>query len=46
MENIEGAKIPIKKLTIAYSRHPNLCNLFSIRKISTRGWEVSTYTTD
>jgi len=46
MENIEGDKIPIKKLTITYIRHPNLRNLFSIRKISTRGRDVSTYITD
>jgi hypothetical protein len=43
MTNNEGAKIPTQKLTVAHSRHPNLRNLFSIRKISTRGQEVSKY---
>lgn len=36
LTNRDGYRIPIKKLTIAYSRAPNLGNLLSCRKLNVR----------
>jgi hypothetical protein len=41
VENYQGAPVPIDQLTIAYSRHPNLWNIMSVRKLHNRGREVS-----
>ncbi len=46
IKNLHGNKINIEHLTIAYSRPPNLGNLFSIRKISGRGMNVSSFIVD
>jgi hypothetical protein len=43
MENNHQAPIPIRQLTIAYHRPPNLRNLLSIRTIHGRGRDVSTF---
>ncbi len=43
LQNIDGVNIPIRSLTIAYSRPPNLRNQFSIRNIENRGRAVSSY---
>ena len=43
LKNIDGIRIPIQSLTIAYSRPPNLRNQFSIRNIENRGRAVSSY---
>jgi hypothetical protein len=45
MKNIDGIHVPIRSLTIAYSRPPNVRNQFSIRKIENRGRAVSSYLT-
>ena len=45
LTNIDGVQIPIRSLTIAYSRPPNLRNQFSIRNIKNRGRAVSSYLT-
>jgi len=36
LTNREGYRVPIKKLTVAYSRAPNLGNLLSCRKLDVR----------
>lgn len=43
LENYQGAPVPIDQLTIAYSRHPNLRNILSVRKLQNRGREVSSF---
>lgn len=43
LENYQGAPVPIDQLTIAYSRHPNLRNIMSVRKLHNRGREVSSF---
>eukprot|EP00804_Cyclotella_cryptica_P008346 CCRYP_018321-RC/>CCRYP_018321-RC protein AED:0.21 eAED:0.21 QI:0/-1/0/1/-1/0/1/0/340 len=45
LTNIDGIRVPIQSLTIAYSRPPNLRNQFSIRSIENRGRAVSSYLT-
>jgi hypothetical protein len=45
LQNIDGIRVPIQSLTIAYSRPANLRNQFSIRKIENRGRAVSSYVT-
>lgn len=43
-KNLEDQRIPIDQLTIAYSRPPNLGNMFSIRKFhKRRGPKVSSF---
>ncbi len=42
--NFRGSKLPVDRLTIAYSRAPNLGNLFSVRKIHKhKGLPVSSF---
>ena len=44
LKNQEGRKIPLEKLTVCYSTHPNLGSLLSYRKICKRtGLKVSSY---
>eukprot|EP00804_Cyclotella_cryptica_P004320 CCRYP_013511-RA/>CCRYP_013511-RA protein AED:0.31 eAED:0.31 QI:0/-1/0/1/-1/0/1/0/340 len=43
LENIDGVRVPIQSLTVAYSRPPNLRNHFSICSIKNRGRTVSSY---
>ncbi|KAL7502728.1 hypothetical protein ACHAXN_000630 [Cyclotella atomus] len=43
LENYQGATVPIDQLTIAYSRHPNLRNIMSVRKLHNRGQEVLSF---
>ena len=45
LKNIDGIRVPIQSLTIAYSHPPNLRNQFSIRSIKNRGCAVSSYLT-
>ena len=46
LTNWEGQQVPIKRLIIAYHRNPNLANLNSYRKLSSRtGLKPSTFIT-
>ena len=47
LQNRDGYNIPIQQLTVAYSRHPNLGNLLSYRRLETRtGLKVSSFVGD
>jgi hypothetical protein len=44
LKNCSGYKIPIKRLIVAYSRAPNLAELLSYRKLSSRtGLKASSF---
>jgi hypothetical protein len=46
LRNWEGHRVPIKRLIVAYHRNPNLANLYSYRKLSSRtGLKTSAFIT-
>ncbi|KAL7493317.1 hypothetical protein ACHAWT_002399 [Skeletonema menzelii] len=46
VRNSGGQQIPIERLTICYSTHPNLKSMLSYRKISRRSLKVSSFLKD
>ena len=46
VQNCAGQAIPVERLTVCYSTHPNLKSQLSYRKISRRSLQVSSFLTD